>query len=135
MGSTAAQLGWAVVRLVFGLGIALFHGYGKVFEGRVAGLVRAVSDMGFPWPTFFAWAASLSELLGGALVAVGLGTRAGAAAVCATMAVALYRHLPEPMAKSELALLYLAVMTMAVLVGGGRFSLDALLGGRLGRGR
>ncbi|MBI3183379.1 MAG: DoxX family membrane protein [Myxococcales bacterium] len=124
MESRFAQIGWAIVRVVFGLSMAFFHGYGKVFEGRTAGLARTVAELGLPAPSFLAWLAALAELGGGLLVALGLATRYAAASVCAVMLVALYRHLPEGIAKMELAALYLSVMLMAVAAGGGRYSLD-----------
>lgn len=120
-----AQLSWTLVRVVFGFSIAFFHGYPKVFGGGVNGLANTVANLGFPAPTFFAWAAALSELVGGALVMLGLGTRIAASLVACTMAVALYRHLPDPLAKMELAALYFTGMIALALRGGGAFSLDA----------
>jgi putative oxidoreductase len=127
MSSTAAQAAWALTRFVFGAAMATFHGYGKVVEGKVGGLVNVATELGFPAPTFFAWAAALSEFVGGILVAVGLLTRPAAGFVAMTMVVALYRHRVDPLMKMELALLYLAVMILALALGGGRFSLDAAI--------
>jgi putative oxidoreductase len=124
MNSSLSDAGWAATRFIFGSSLALFHGYGKVFEGKVHGLASAVAAMGFPAPTAFAWSASIAEFLGGILVALGLLTRPAATACALTMLVALYQLRTEPLAKAELALLYLAVMVLAILVGGGRFSLD-----------
>lgn len=131
MNTALGHFAWAVVRFSFGLSIALFHGYGKVFEGKVEGLARTVADLGFPAPTVFAWAAALSEFVGGILVAVGLATRYAAGAVAAVMLVALYRHLSDPIAKMELAFLYLAVMSMCIIVGGGHYALDRVFKLRL----
>lgn len=121
------ELAWSAVRFVFGASLAFFHGYGKVFGGKMADFTKSVAALGFPAPTFFAWSASLSELVGGALVAVGLLTRPAAALAGFTMLVALYRHRVDPFAKSELALLYLVVLIACVVRGGGAYSLDARL--------
>jgi putative oxidoreductase len=127
MNSSWSEIGWAFTRFIFGCSLALFHGYGKVFEGKVHVLAGSVAAMGFPAPTVFAWAASISEFLGGILVALGLFTRPAATACAVTMLVALYQTRMEPLAKNELALLYLAVMVLAILFGGGRYSLDRIL--------
>ncbi len=119
------QIGWALIRATFGLAMAWFHGHGKVFGGKVEGLTQSVAGMGFPFPAFFAWAASLTELVGGLFFAIGLATRPAAAALACTMLVALYRHRVDPFAKSELALLFLCVALAGVLIGGGRWSVDA----------
>lgn len=114
------------LRLFAGLSLALAHGLGKTppSERFVAG----VAELGFPAPTLFAWSAALAELAGGALVAVGLATRPAAAMAAFTMLVAAFgRHAADPFAKKELALLYLAIMVAFVLMGGGRFSLDAFV--------
>jgi putative oxidoreductase len=124
--STAANLSWALTRFVFGTSLALFHGFPKIFEGKLEGFTQTVASLGFPAPTFFAWAAALTELVGGILVAVGLLTRPMAGLAAFTMLVALHRHRVDPFIRMELALLYLVVMLMAVVMGGGRFSLDGL---------
>jgi putative oxidoreductase len=127
MNSPLSEATWAFSRFVFGVSLALFHGYGKVFEGKVEGLTNTVAGLGFPVPSFFAWAASIAEFFGGILVALGFLTRPAAAMCATTMAVALYRHRLDPPAKMEMAALYLAMMLLIVVVGGGRFSLDRVL--------
>lgn len=132
-----------------GLGLALAHGWGKVAmlsAGRGDPFVHAVADLGFPAPLFFAWASALTELLGGILVALGLGTRIAAGFATLNMAVAAFmRHhaltrlsalvglvtVPPDTLKSwgnpELALMYLVVFLTIALVGPGRLALDSLL--------
>ncbi len=119
-------LGWTVVRVAFGLTLALAHGLPKVL-GNMEGFAQGVAQLGFPAPLFFAWCAALAELGGGLLVAVGLLTRPAAAFAAFTMLVALFRHSADPFARMELALLYLVVMGTALVVGGGPLSLDARL--------
>ena len=108
------NLGLLVLRVMAGAGIAR-HGYQKVFEGQVQGLTAA---MGFPMPAVFAWAAALSEFLGGILVALGLLTRPAAFFVFATMSVAAFdRHRADPLALKELALAYWTMALALVLTG------------------
>ena len=116
---------WALTRAIFGFALAFLHGYPKVFGGRVVGLAKGVADLGFPAPQFFAWCASLSEFVGGILVAIGLATRGAASFAAATMAVALYSERHNGLSRMELSALFLAVMLMAVAGGGGRYSLDS----------
>lgn len=135
-----------------GLGMALAHGYGKVVALSTGGgdrFIEGVASLGFPLPALFAWAAALAELLGGLLVALGVGTRVAASFAAVTMFVAAFfrhhaldrllvavgmRQASEETVRSwgnpELALLYLLVFTTLVLTGGGRFSLDRVLPGR-----
>lgn len=128
MNHPLADIGWAITRFVFGMSLAWLHGYGKVFGGGVYGLSSTVAKMGFPFPLFFAWCASAAEFFGGLFVALGFLTRPAAAFVSFTMLIALVRHRHDPVSKMELALLYLAMMLLAMLIGGGRFALDRSLG-------
>ena len=87
-----------------GSGIA-YHGYGKVFGGDITPLTQGVTAMGFPYPEVFAWAAALSEFLGGICIVLGLFTRPAAFFVFATMSVAAFiAHKADPLQTKELAL-------------------------------
>ena len=41
------------IRVMMGSGIA-YHGYGKIFGGRMARFTEGVAQMGFPLPALFA---------------------------------------------------------------------------------
>ena len=71
------NVGLFLLRIMAGTGIA-YHGYGKVFGGDITMLIQGVTKMGFPMPDIFAWAAALSEFLGGIMIVLGLYTRVGA---------------------------------------------------------
>lgn len=143
------DLSLLLIRLT-GVGLAVAHGWGKVFSlasGGGARFVEGVAALGFPMPALFAWAAALAEFGGGLLVALGLGTRVAAAFAAFTMAVAAFGrhkahlHLLVALGLSdasqetlkawgnpELALVYFAVFLAVALAGPGRFALDSLVG-------
>ena len=120
----AADIGLLWLRLLTGAGIA-YHGYGKIFGGRMDGFTEGVASMGFPAPALFAWAAALSEFAGGICIALGLFTRPAAFFLFVTMAVAAFiRHGDDPFGKKELALAYWTIAGSLVGLGAGTFSVD-----------
>lgn len=125
-GPGSLDFGLGIWRLFLGLAMSLTHGWGKLPPS--SGLIEGVSSMGFPAPLVFAWAAALSEFLGGLLLAVGLATRFAALAIISTMAVAAFRvHLNDGFGAMEMALLYLVGTLPFLFYGPGRFSLDRAL--------
>jgi len=128
------SLGLLWLRLITGIAIAT-HGYQKIFVRGVDGFAQGVGEMGFPAPLFFAWMAVLSEFVGGCCMALGLATRWAALFVCLTMSVALFiRHGSDPFSVKELALLYWAASGALMFAGGGRFSVDEIIGRWRARG-
>lgn len=147
---TREDFGLFLLRLT-GLGLALAHGLPKV-TGLATGqsqMAEAVAKLGFPLPAAFAWAAALSEFLGGLLVVLGLFTRVGAALAAFTMFVAAFlqhhafsrllvnlrlRYVSEDTLKAwgnpELALMYLAVLLAVLIMGPGRIAFDSVMGRR-----
>lgn len=133
-----------------GLLLAFGHGWGKVealSTGQGGRFIEGVAAMGFPAPVVFAWAAALSEFVGGLCVGLGLFTRYAAGAAAFTMAVAAFgrhhahghflswlgvRRVAEDQLKAwgnpELAILFLLAMVALALGGPGRFALDTRLG-------
>ena len=144
-GSFTTDAALLILRLS-GLGLALAHGWPKIerfLSGESAQFIEGVARLGFPYPTVFAWAAALAELLGGSLIALGLLTRFAAGFAAFTMFVAAFlRHrlalqtlaffglhqIPADVLESwgdpERATIYLLIFLSLVLMGGGRFSLD-----------
>ena len=125
MNSGVAEVGLALLRIATGAGLALAHGINKVPVPE--GFVTAVGNLGFPAPEFFAWSAALAELVGGALLAVGLLTRPAALAVAFTMGVAFFlQHANDPFQAKELAFLYMMSALAFAFIGSGRLGLDQL---------
>ena len=117
-------------RLVFGLSMAFAHGQGKVPPSD--GFIGLVESLGFPAPAFFAWAAGLSEYIGGIFIALGLLTRVSGFFLLQTMLVAVFvMHADDPFKKMEMGLLYATVSLTLMATGAGRFSLDRLLADKL----
>ncbi|MBX3373856.1 MAG: DoxX family protein [Phycisphaeraceae bacterium] len=120
----SADLALTLLRVTTGLLMAP-HGWGKLPVS--AELVTNVGAMGFPVPTVSAWAAALSEFIGGLLLAAGLFTRISAFMIACTMAGAvLVAHAGDPLSAREMALLYLVISIGFVVHGSGRFGLDRL---------
>jgi len=124
--SVAANAGLTLVRIFAGVSLALAHGLGKLPPSE--GFVNATSNLGFPMPTMFAWAAGLSEFLGGILLALGLLTRFAGFFIAFTMLTALLGvHRADPFAKQELAFLYLFIALTFMIKGANDWSIDGFL--------
>jgi putative oxidoreductase len=123
--SAFASLGLALIRIATGAGMALGHGIAKIPVEE--GFVTGVEKLGFPAPVVFAWVAALSELVGGALLALGLLTRPAALAVAFTMGVAFFLvHADDPFKVKEMAFLYGTAALAFVFIGSGRLGLDPM---------
>jgi putative oxidoreductase len=122
------EAGYAALRIVAGF-LFMFHGVQKI--------------LGFfttkPPPELFSqmWLGGMIELVGGALIAVGLLTRPAAFLAAGTMAVAYFQFHWKlqggakilPIANGgELAALYCFVFLLIAIKGAGAASVDRLLG-------
>jgi len=125
-----------LVRLVIGLAFAA-HGAQKLFGWfggyGLAGTAGFFESIGFRPGRFFALAAGFAELVGGLLIAVGLGGPIGPMFVIAAMLVAIVAvHLRNGFFVQnngiEVPLLYLVVAVSYAFAGLGALSLDGALG-------
>lgn len=124
--SRLVDVGLLILRVGFGLALAFAHGLSKIPPSE--GFVGATAALGFPLPTLFAWAAGLSEFVGGLLLAVGLLTRPAGVFIAITLGVAGFvQHAGDPFGDRELALAYFAVGVAFAVMGAGRYSADAAI--------
>ncbi|UZR95868.1 DoxX family protein [Chondrinema litorale] len=122
--SSTTNLALLILRVFTGLSMALAHGFGKLPPS--AGFIEATGNIGFPLPVFFAWAAALSEFVGGILITLGLLTRPASLLMSLTMITAAFiTHSADPFATKEKALLYLCISIVLLLTGSGKYGIDA----------
>lgn len=120
------DLGLLLFRLFVGLAMAFAHGLGKLPPSDQ--FIGGVGSMGFPVPIVFAWAAALSEFLGGLFIAGGLLTRWAALFLGGTMAIAGFvAHAADPFMRKEMAFLYLSACVLLLFSGAGKYSLDRII--------
>lgn len=137
--SLAEPLGYAALRVWFGMTL-LTHGYPKVFRvphGAIAdpyaNLVNVIGNkLGLPAPELLALLVTFLESGGAIMLAAGLGTRIIAPMLAVQMVViALGVHWPAwgwTQHGMEYSLLMGALAGYMSLRGGGRYSLDRLIG-------
>lgn len=132
------QLALFIVRVALGVCIVV-HGLGKLGflksnPAGVKGFVGWLEALGVPVPVVSAWAATLTEFVGGILFTLGLGTRFVALALTINMFVAAtighkgggYLIINNPPG-AEYAINLTILFGMFVLLGPGTISLDYLL--------
>jgi len=108
-------------------------GWGKL--GNLPKLTAYFVTLGIPAPALNAAASATTELLGGILLLIGLGTRFAAAALTVVMTVAIltarlqdahtigdFFYLPEPA--------YIVIFLILISQGAGRISVDHLIAAR-----
>jgi putative oxidoreductase len=120
-----------LIRLMAG-GALAFHGY-QILFGNIEGAGRFFESLGLEDGLFWAWVVGILEFGGGLLLALGLLTRIAAGAIIVFLAVAIViYHWPFGFnweARGIEYPLFWAIVAFHFLIhGGGRFSLDALIG-------
>lgn len=125
----SVDAGLLVLRVGFGLSLALAHGLPKLLD--LSSFIASVEKRGIPFAELSAPFAALSEFVGGLLLALGWFTRPAALAILSTMLVVLLHvHLHDPFKKQELGLAYALVALAVLAMGPGRFSVDGWRGSR-----
>lgn len=125
------DLGLLILRV--GIGISfMFHGLPKLLAGpeRWEQLGGALGLMGIHFaPTFMGLVASLSEFVGGFFLVIGLFTRVSSFFMLNTLIVATIMHLKlgHGFDKYSHALELAIVFLSLILIGAGKYSLDALI--------
>jgi putative oxidoreductase len=128
-----APFGYALMRVAIGLSFVnggvdklLFNGTARIAAGNITAL-------GLTPPMAWAWAVTILEFGGGILLILGLFTRLAAVALTIELTVIAFgimalRGFFWTTGGMEVALLMEAATIAFVLGGGGRFSLDRLMG-------
>ena len=124
----ATSTGLLILRLFLG-GSLVAHGYQKFFLFGVSGFAGFLEKLGAPAPYASAWLSAGTELVAGALVAVGLFTRLAAVPLAVNMAVAAFLahsgyFITNTPPGREYALNLAAAFVALALTGAGRFSID-----------
>jgi putative oxidoreductase len=128
----AAPLAYVFIRVVTALSF-MPVGFDRLFHDGAAELAKPIAALGFSHPYAWGWAVTLTESIAAVLLALGLFTRPAAFAITVEMMVIAFgimiKHGPFwPAHGLEVALLLGLVTFAYVLGGGGRYSLDRLIG-------
>jgi len=119
----------SVVLLILRVGIAimmLIHGIPKL-QMLFSDNIQFPGVMGMS-PFFSLTLTVLAEVLCSLLIFFGLFTRIATIPLILTMLTAVFLiHGADPFAKQELGLLYLLVYVALFMLGGGKYSIDAIL--------
>jgi putative oxidoreductase len=132
----ANRLDWLallLVRLTVGVEFAT-TGWGKVHD--IDKVVAFFGELGIPAPALQAHLASFTELICGALLVIGAGSRLAACPLVVTMIVAIITAKRDDLhGVTDLVgfveWTYIALLAVIAVMGPGRLSLDAALGARL----
>jgi putative oxidoreductase len=127
---TGADLGLLALRVVLGF-LFISHGLQKLFGwfqgGGIDGTRTFLEGFGFTSSTTtLAWVTGVTELVGGTLIALGLFTPAGAAAILGLMGSAIWVKFNgnDFAGRVELEAIYAAAAFALLFAGPGRVSLD-----------
>lgn len=128
---TFAPCAYTLIRVALGL-ILIPHGYAKLFGNDAVPASRNFVHFGWAYPLAWAYFIGAVEFFGGILLALGLFTRIAAAAFVIEMAVisfaVLYPNWSWGRHGMEYAL-FMGIVALAIFLrGGGRWSLDRLIG-------
>ncbi len=120
-----------VFRLVLG-GVFVAHGVDKFYLSGITQTTGQFSALGIPQPKLSAYLAAVAEVLGGAMLAVGLLTTFVASVLALLMVAAMYFvHLSQGFFVTgggfEYVLVLIVSLLMIVVFGSGRASVDGIL--------
>ena len=132
--ATWSEIAYALMRVIMGY-ILFMHGWVKLGAGA-SGVAGYMAKIGLEPASIFAYAAMFLETAGAVCIIIGLFTRFFAAALAIEMAIALLVvHLAKGFSAAqggyEYVLLLGIVLFVIALRGGGRYSVDRLLGKEL----
>lgn len=124
------SLGLLLLRIAVGI-VFMLHGKQKLFGMGFGGVSGAFTQMGVPMPGVMGPFVALLEFFGGIALILGLLTRVVALGFAIDMLVAiLLVQFKNGFSHYELEFLLCVSSAALVLMGGGEFAVDALLGRR-----
>ncbi|MGI3164812.1 DoxX family protein [Pseudooceanicola sp. 200-1SW] len=127
----AAPLTELWLRVISGVAL-MVHGWPKI--QNPTGAAEMVTGLGFAPGWLWSILLSVTEFTGGLLLALGLLTRLAAGGTTVILLVTVYFHwivLEQGYRGAELSLIWSAVTLTFLAKGGGRYSLDRLIGREL----
>lgn len=135
MDEFSLDLALLVLRTVIGI-VMLAHGVNHIIGGgKIEGTARWFASLGMKPGIVHAWLASLTEVIGGALLVLGLLTPFGGAAVVGTLLVALITNhrgngffIFRPGEGWEYVMTLIACGFVIAILGAGEWSLDHAIG-------
>ncbi|MCW3082175.1 DoxX family protein [Segetibacter sp.] len=117
-----------IARLVVGA-LMLTHGIPKL-QNLVSGNVQFADPFGIGATASLALTV-FAEAFCSILLILGLATRLASVPLIINMLVAIfYAHATQPLAKKELAIVYLIFFVGFLILGGGKYSVDSLIFGK-----
>lgn len=118
-----------LLRLTVGV-FMITHGLGKLDMLMEGGVVEFADPLGVGAKTSLALTV-FSELICSFLLIMGFATRLSSVPLIITMLIIIFNvHGSDDFSRKELPGLYLAIYILLLVVGGGKFSVDYLIGGR-----
>lgn len=124
--SFGTDLAALLLRLTFGFTMLYQHGWGKFMKFFDDKPIKWADPIGLGSEISLGLATFAELFCAGALI-VGLFTRLATIPLIITMAIAIFIvHLNDPFNKLEVPLMYLVAFAAILLIGPGRFSLDAM---------
>jgi putative oxidoreductase len=126
-----APLAYTLIRVSLGL-ILIPHGFAKLFGNDAVNASRNFVNFGWAYPLAWAYFIGVLEFFGGIMLALGLFTRVIAAAFVIEMAVISFAVLYPTWSWGRRGMeyaLFMGLVALAIFLrGGGRWSLDRLIG-------
>ena len=133
--STGSVYAWGqfILRVAVGLMIFYIHGWHKLrgglnylHDGTPWNLADEVAAMRLPSPISLAFTATIVQLVCSVFLITGLLTRLNAVLLTATLGVAVVQNILARR-NPQLPILYVLILLTMIFLGGGSFSLDAMI--------
>jgi putative oxidoreductase len=125
---------WTLIaRIVVG-GYFIMHGKGLFNAESMQGFTQYLEkDLHFPAPSLMAYLRTGAEFFGGIMLILGLFTRLGAFLIMFTMLVATFTAAKgDLLGDGETTFVYAIFCLTIILIGSGKYSLDAYLNAKTG---